>query len=134
MNDSMVSSNPPASPAPLARPARAAAPLLGLGTPLQILAMLAVLLAAAGLVLSLNGYFVFVIAGVAMLAICGVGLNLLLGLTGQVSFGHVGFYAIGAYTVAILTGHAAQKLQPAWRWSPSPSALSSNTAPWSGAR
>ncbi len=117
MNDSMVSSNPPAppaSPAPLARPARAAAPLLGLGTPLQILAMLAVLLAAAGLVLSLNGYFVFVIAGVAMLAICGVGLNLLLGLTGQVSFGHVGFYAIGAYTVAILTGQAGWSFWAAW--------------------
>ncbi len=31
--------------------------------------------------------------------IVGVGLNILLGLTGQVSFGHVGFYAIGAYTV-----------------------------------
>jgi len=114
MNDSMVSSNPPASPAPLARPARAAAPLLGLGTPLQILAMLAVLLAAGGLVLSLNGYFVFVIAGVAMLAICGVGLNLLLGLTGQVSFGHVGFYAIGAYTVAILTGQAGWSFWAAW--------------------
>lgn len=117
MNDSMVSSNPPAppaSPAPLTRPARAAAPLLGLGTPLQILAMAAVLLAAAGLVLSLNGYFVFVIAGVAMLAICGVGLNLLLGLTGQVSFGHVGFYAIGAYTVAILTGQAGWSFWAAW--------------------
>ena len=36
-------------------------------------------------------------------AIVGIGLNVLLGLTGQVSFGHVGFYALGAYTVAILT-------------------------------
>ena len=35
--------------------------------------------------------------------IVGVGLNILLGLAGQISFGHVGFYAIGAYTVAILT-------------------------------
>ena len=35
--------------------------------------------------------------------IVGVGLNVLLGLTGQVSLGHVGFYAIGAYTAAILT-------------------------------
>ena len=36
-------------------------------------------------------------------AIVGIGLNVLLGLAGQVSFGHVGFYALGAYTVAILT-------------------------------
>ena len=27
----------------------------------------------------------------------------MLGLAGQVSFGHVGFYAIGAYAVAVLT-------------------------------
>ena len=33
----------------------------------------------------------------------GVGLNVLFGLTGQVSFGHVGFYAIGAYVTAVLT-------------------------------
>ena len=39
----------------------------------------------------------------ALTAVVGVGLNILLGLTGQVSLGHVGFYAIGAYTVAILT-------------------------------
>ena len=43
-----------------------------------------------------------VIANVALLAIVGIGLNVLIGLTGQVSFGHVGFYAIGAYTVAIV--------------------------------
>ena len=36
-------------------------------------------------------------------AIVGVGLNVLLGLTGQVSLGHVGFYAIGAYVVGVLT-------------------------------
>ena len=30
----------------------------------------------------------------------GVGLNVLLGLAGQVSLGHVGFYAIGAYAAA----------------------------------
>ena len=41
----------------------------------------------------------FVLALVALTAIVGVGLNILLGLTGQVSLGHVGFYAIGAYTV-----------------------------------
>jgi branched-chain amino acid transport system ATP-binding protein len=49
-----------------------------------------------------NDYYVFVMATLALTAIVGIGLNILLGLTGQVSFGHVGFYAIGAYTVAIL--------------------------------
>ena len=111
MSKSMVSS---VSAAPPANAPRAAAPVLGLGTPLQIVAMIAVLVVSAVLALTLNGYFVFVIAGVAMLAICGVGLNLLLGLTGQVSFGHVGFYAIGAYTVAILTGQAGWSFWAAW--------------------
>ena len=49
-----------------------------------------------------QGYASFVLALVALTVIVGVGLNILLGLTGQVSLGHVGFYAIGAYTVAIL--------------------------------
>ncbi|MGQ0654293.1 MAG: branched-chain amino acid ABC transporter ATP-binding protein/permease [Betaproteobacteria bacterium] len=50
-----------------------------------------------------NSYYVFIMGTLALTAIAGIGLNVLLGLTGQVSFGHVGFYAIGAYTVAILT-------------------------------
>jgi ABC-type branched-subunit amino acid transport system ATPase component/ABC-type branched-subunit amino acid transport system permease subunit len=50
-----------------------------------------------------NSYYVFVMATLALTAIAGIGLNVLLGLTGQVSFGHVGFYALGAYAVAILT-------------------------------
>ena len=50
-----------------------------------------------------NSYYVFVMATLALTAMAGIGLNILLGLAGQVSFGHVGFYAIGAYTVAILT-------------------------------
>jgi ABC-type branched-subunit amino acid transport system ATPase component/ABC-type branched-subunit amino acid transport system permease subunit len=50
-----------------------------------------------------NSYYVFVMATLALTAIAGLGLNILLGLAGQVSFGHVGFYAIGAYAVAILT-------------------------------
>jgi len=39
----------------------------------------------------------------ALYLIAGVGLNVLLGYTGQVSFGQGGFWAIGAYSVAILT-------------------------------
>jgi branched-chain amino acid transport system ATP-binding protein len=50
-----------------------------------------------------NGYQVFVIATVALTAAVAIGLNVLLGLAGQISLGHAGFYAIGAYTCAILT-------------------------------
>jgi branched-chain amino acid transport system ATP-binding protein/branched-chain amino acid transport system permease protein len=64
-----------------------------------------VLATAAGvaLVFVSEGYTHFILALVALTAIVGVGLNVLLGLTGQVSLGHVGFYAIGAYAAAILT-------------------------------
>jgi ABC-type branched-subunit amino acid transport system ATPase component/ABC-type branched-subunit amino acid transport system permease subunit len=50
-----------------------------------------------------NSYYVYIMATLALTAVAGIGLNVLLGLTGQVSFGHVGFYALGAYTVAVLT-------------------------------
>jgi ABC-type branched-subunit amino acid transport system ATPase component/ABC-type branched-subunit amino acid transport system permease subunit len=50
-----------------------------------------------------DGYQCYVIAMVGLTAIVGVGLNILLGLSGQISLGHVAFYAIGAYTVGILT-------------------------------
>jgi len=53
-----------------------------------------------------NSYYVFVLGTLALTAIVGIGLNVLIGLTGQISFGHVGFYAIGAYAVAILTTKA----------------------------
>jgi ABC-type branched-subunit amino acid transport system ATPase component/ABC-type branched-subunit amino acid transport system permease subunit len=68
-------------------------------------ALTASFLAAAAFTATANSYYVFIIGTVALTAIVGIGLNVLLGLTGQVSFGHVGFYAIGAYTVAILTTH-----------------------------
>ena len=68
--------------------------------PIAIVALTAAALLAAA---KSDGYTPFVLALVALTAVVGVGLNILLGLTGQVSLGHVGFYAIGAYTVAILT-------------------------------
>jgi ABC-type uncharacterized transport system permease subunit len=66
-------------------------------------------LTAAGtvLVFASEGYSHFILALVALTTVVGVGLNVLLGLSGQVSLGHVGFYAIGAYTAAILTTRGA---------------------------
>jgi branched-chain amino acid transport system ATP-binding protein len=67
-------------------------------------AALVVLTAVAALYAAkAGGYTPFVLAMVALTTIVGVGLNILVGLTGQISLGHVGFYAIGAYTVAILS-------------------------------
>lgn len=39
---------------------------------------------------------------IAVLALAAVGLNLLIGFTGQISLGHSAFFGIGAYTLAIL--------------------------------
>ena len=51
-------------------------------------------------------YFVFLASLIAINAIVAIGLNLLTGYTNQLSFGHAGFLAIGAYAAAILTIHA----------------------------
>jgi branched-chain amino acid transport system ATP-binding protein/branched-chain amino acid transport system permease protein len=72
------------------------------GMPLAILALTVGAIAFAALA---DGYAPFVLALVALTTTVGVGLNILLGLTGQVSLGHVGFYAIGAYAAGILTLH-----------------------------
>jgi branched-chain amino acid transport system permease protein len=50
-----------------------------------------------------NMYLLNVTTLAVISAILAVGVNLLVGYTGQVSLGHAGFYGIGAYTVAILT-------------------------------
>jgi branched-chain amino acid transport system permease protein len=50
-------------------------------------------------------YFVFLASVILVNAIVAIGLNLLSGYTHQLSFGHAGFLAIGAYTAAVLTVH-----------------------------
>jgi branched-chain amino acid transport system ATP-binding protein len=82
--------------------------------PLPAAAVAACFVATAACAAVANGYYVFVIATMALTAIVGIGLNLLIGLTGQISFGHVGFYAIGAYTVAVLTTAAKLPFWLAW--------------------
>jgi ABC-type branched-subunit amino acid transport system ATPase component/ABC-type branched-subunit amino acid transport system permease subunit len=72
-------------------------------TPALYATIAALALVAAAASYFANGYQQYVIAMVAITAIVGVGLNVLLGLAGQLSLGHVGFYAIGAYACSILT-------------------------------
>lgn len=49
----------------------------------------------------------------ALYLIAGLGLHVLMGYTGQVSFGQGGFFAIGAYGVGILTVKAGLPVIPA---------------------
>jgi branched-chain amino acid transport system ATP-binding protein/branched-chain amino acid transport system permease protein len=73
----------------------------------------ALLAAAVGAAFAANSYQLYVLTLLGLTTIAGVGLNILLGLTGQVSLGHVGFWAIGAYTTAVLTATRGWSFWPA---------------------
>jgi len=76
--------------------------------------LLLVVVAVALLVLPnfVDNYVRYVMARLFVYVLVALGLNLLTGYTGQVSLGHAAFFAIGAYTAAVLAD--------SWRW---PSAL-----------
>ena len=58
-----------------------------------------------------SGYYYRVAALVFVFALAATGLNLLMGLAGQVSLGHAGFMGIGAYAVAVGPTHLGV---PSW--------------------
>lgn len=51
-----------------------------------------------------NTYYLQIMTFIGINTLLGLGLNMLMGYTGQVSLGHAAFYGIGAYTTAILSG------------------------------
>ena len=53
-----------------------------------------------------ENYYVYVANYIAINIIVATGLNLLVGYTGQISLGHAGFFAIGAYGTIILMAKA----------------------------
>jgi branched-chain amino acid transport system permease protein len=63
-------------------------------------------------------------AAFAMVAIIAIGLNVVVGQAGLLDLGYVGFYAVGAYTVALLTSPTSPWnqvgvngfLQSDWAW------------------
>lgn len=50
----------------------------------------------------LDSYSLLVFTLCALTALVGIGLNILMGMSGQISFGHIAFYALGAYVSALL--------------------------------
>jgi branched-chain amino acid transport system ATP-binding protein len=73
-----------------------------------LLVAMAVALAACAVAVCLlaPGYYGYLLGTLATTALAGIGLNILLGLSGEVSLGQGGFLALGAYGVAILTTKA----------------------------
>jgi branched-chain amino acid transport system permease protein len=90
--------------------------------PSQAKRLIGLLIVAAALValpFLIKNYRVFQINLVMIYAIAILGLNILTGFNGQISLGHGAFYAIGAYTAAILMDQASL---PYWV-TPIPSAV-----------
>jgi branched-chain amino acid transport system permease protein len=52
-----------------------------------------------------NSFYIDVAVRICINAIIVLGLNLLIGFAGQISFGHAGFLGIGAYASAVLPTH-----------------------------
>src|SRR5205814_3589315 len=63
--------------------------------------------AAAVPLLTANTYYLYLAMSVGILVVIACGLNVLAGLSGQISLGHAGLYAIGAYTAALLATRAS---------------------------
>src|SRR5689334_9006807 len=68
----------------------------------RAVALVVGLVLAAVLPFVLKNFFVFQVTLAVIYAIAILGLNLLTGVNGQFSLGHSAFYAIGAYTAAIM--------------------------------
>ncbi|MEQ9348635.1 MAG: branched-chain amino acid ABC transporter permease [Thalassospira sp.] len=79
--------------------------------------VLAIALVAVPLIaLGMDEPFIITLATkVAILAMAGVGLNLVLGYGGLVSFGHAAFFGIGGYAAGILASHALN-YEPILSW------------------
>ena len=95
--------NPTSSASPSAMPA-ATAPRAASRSNLWVAVVL--ILLALGITFVAPGYQLFQGTMVLSYAIALLGLNILTGYNGQISLGHGAFYAIGAYTTAILIEHA----------------------------
>src|SRR3990167_1848142 len=67
----------------------------------------ALLIVACGLpLITRNAYHIDVLTGAGLYALLALGLNVVVGFTGLLHLGYAAFFAIGAYTYALLNLHA----------------------------
>jgi branched-chain amino acid transport system permease protein len=77
-------------------------PIFAFSTPKDwVLVALATLVVALLPVVLDDPFFILILQSLAYLFIVTLGLDILVGWTGQISLGHAGLYAVGAYTTAL---------------------------------
>lgn len=59
-------------------------------------------------------FYTFVATDIVILSLFATSLNLLLGTTGLVTFGHAAYFSIGAYTTALLMKNLGFPFLPSW--------------------
>lgn len=90
---------------------------------LRLLAFAAIGYVALGLPQVSGPFIAQVIVTVALFILMGLGLNITLGFAGLLDLGFVAFYAIGAYTVGLLTSYGPYGLQHISFWAAVPIAV-----------
>ncbi|HEY6969938.1 MAG TPA: branched-chain amino acid ABC transporter permease [Candidatus Angelobacter sp.] len=77
----------------------------------KLVILIVVVLASSSLAFAVqNDYQMQVLFRIALFAALGLGWNIVGGYAGQLSLGHVAFFGIGAYSLALLTKHSV----PLW--------------------
>jgi ABC-type branched-subunit amino acid transport system ATPase component/ABC-type branched-subunit amino acid transport system permease subunit len=71
-----------------------------------VMAAVLACMATATICLLAPGYYAYLFGMLATTALAGIGLNVLLGLAGEISLGQGGFLALGAYGVGVITTKA----------------------------
>jgi branched-chain amino acid transport system permease protein len=83
---------------------------------LRVLVLLVIIYVAIALPTVSGPFIAQVIVTVALFILMGLGLNITLGFAGLLDLGFVAFYAIGAYTVGLLTSYGPFGLQHISFW------------------
>lgn len=89
----------------------------------RVIIFILILYVAIGLPTVSGPFIAQVIVTVALFILMGLGLNITLGFAGLLDLGFVAFYAIGAYTVGLLTSYGGFGLQHISFWAAVPIAV-----------
>ena len=82
----------------------------------SVLAALAVLVLLVALPQLMGSLLSDLLANVGLFLLMGLGLNIVVGLAGMLDLGYVAFFAVGAYTVGVLTSPVSPRFDLGWSW------------------